>query len=193
MGVSSEIGALDETKTTATFERLSNKLTGCLTKGTERIPYLSGDVRFVVRISETGAAKWAFVKDSTIGDRKTEDCMLSALTNANWPKPVGGEGIAEKDFSWPAQERPPVEWSPAQLGKALQQAKPALSSCRASSGARALKVTLYVDVHGKPAGIGVSSSDEKGEKAAACVVSALERLTFPKPGSYAAKATISIE
>jgi hypothetical protein len=52
---------------------------------------------------------------------------------------------------------------------------------------------MYVDTDGKATAIGVSSADEKGAAAIGCVISALEGIKFPSPGSYAAKVTIEID
>ncbi|HVY48370.1 MAG TPA: AgmX/PglI C-terminal domain-containing protein [Minicystis sp.] len=194
-GVQQELGELDEKKTTATFDEVSGKLQKCFADGVGRLPYLSGEVRLVVRIAESGSARWAFAKDSTLGDRATEDCMLSVLKSASWPKPVGGEGVAEKGLSFDpgGDERPPVAWTPDRLGPALAKAKDAIAGCRRDAGTGPLGVTLYVNTDGKAEGVGVSGTDEKSEKAAPCVVSALRAMTFPSPGSWAAKVTLPPE
>ena len=192
--VESEVGGLDESRVKKAFEQSAGKLTACFNRGAERLPYLSGEVRFVIRIKSDGSPRVAFVKDSTLGDRATEECMLGALKAVPWPKPVGGnEGLAENSFTFEpgADERPPVAWSPEQLGTPFRKAKGELSRCRA--GASGLKVTMYVDTDGKPSAIGASSADERGEAAIACVISALQGITFPSPGSYAAKVTVPID
>lgn len=196
VAVSAEVGALDEEATRKSFERATKTMTRCFQKGTERVPFLAGDVAFYVRVAGDGSAKYVYLRDSTLGDRATEDCMLRALREAHWPAPVGGaEGEAKNDFHFEpgSDERPPVTWSPGQLGAPLRNAQQALRACRASVGAGPMKATLYVDTEGKPLAVGVSVSDEKGERAAPCVVDALKGLTYPSPGSYAAKATVAIE
>src|SRR5215218_7334132 len=47
--VESETGGLDEAGVKKTFERAAGELSACFNKGTERLPYLSGEVRFVLR------------------------------------------------------------------------------------------------------------------------------------------------
>lgn len=191
----SEVGALDESKVTATFQRSAEKLGACYAKGTEKLAYLAGEIRFVVRVARDGSTRWAFVEDSNLGDRETEACMLGVLKSLTWPKPEGGEGMAKNQFTFKPgdDERPPVAWSPDQLGAPYKRAKGALSACRKKAGAKPMKATFYVDTDGKPAAVGVSSADEKGEAAVNCVVSTLSGLTFPSPGSYASKVTIPIE
>jgi hypothetical protein len=194
-GIESEIGALDEGKVKHTFERVSSKLSACFNQGTQRIAYLAGDVHVVVRVAKDGSARWAYAKDSTLGDRETEACMLEALKAETWPKPEGGEGLAENTFSFEpgGDERPPVAWSPEQLGAQARGAKAAIAQCRKKAGTKSIKATLYVETDGKPSAVGVSSADERGEAAASCVVDALRALKFPSPGSYAAKVSVTVE
>ncbi|AUX41527.1 hypothetical protein SOCE26_029470 [Sorangium cellulosum] len=195
MSSSAEIGAMNEEKVQAAFERASHRLSRCYEKGVRRIPYLGGEIRFKVRVTEEGAARWAFVKESTLGDRETEACMLGVLKATRWPKPVGGEGLAENSFTFEpsSDERPPVPWTPDQLGTPYKKAQPALESCRSQAGASQLKATLYIDTDGKPLAVGVSSADERGEDAAECVAGALRDITFPSPGSYASKVSVDID
>lgn len=191
----SEIGGMDERKVQETFQRVSPKLSNCYAKGVARIPYLGGEILFKLRITEQGKVRWAFVKDSTLGDRETEVCMLEVLKATRWPKPLGGEGLAENSFTFEPSndERPPVEWTPDQLGKPFKKARPALESCRSQAGGTQLKATLYIDTDGKPVSVGVSSADERGESAAECIADALREVTFPSPGSYASKVSVSID
>jgi hypothetical protein len=193
--VESEVGALDETRVKQTFEHLSGRLSGCYATGQQRIAYLAGDVRFVVRVAKDGSARLAYTKDSTLGDRETEVCMLGVLRAASWPRPQGGEGIAENSFTFEpgSEERPPVAWSPEQLGPAYRNARSTLSQCRKKAGTRSIKATMYVETDGKAASVGVASADEKGEAAVGCVVDALKGLKFPSPGSYASKVSVTIE
>jgi hypothetical protein len=191
----SEVGGLNEAQVKQTFERAASKLSACFAKGTERLPYLGGEVHFMVCIKKDGTPRFAFVKDSNLGDRTTEECMLGVFKAISWPKPQGGDGLAENSYTFEpsADERPPVEWSPEQLGKPFRKAQASLSQCRTSAGAGALKATMYVEPSGKPSAVGVSGADEKADAAADCVISALKALTFPSPGSYAAKVSVTID
>jgi hypothetical protein len=193
--VETEIGALDDGKVKQTFEHASGRLNGCFTKGTARVAYLGGEVRFVVRVAKDGSARWAYIKDSTLGDRETESCMLDVLKGASWPRPEGGEGLAENTFSFDpgSEERPPVAWSPAELGPAQKKVKSALAKCKQEAGTKSLKATMYVETDGKAQSIGVASGDEKGDAAARCVIEALKAIKFPSPGSYASKVTVSTD
>lgn len=196
MGMASEIGALDEGQVKAVFQRVSKQFSSCYQRGTERVPYLAGEIAFKIRVTSEGKARWVFVKDSSLGDHETEACMVRALEGVSWPKPVDGEeGIAENSFAFEpgSDERMPIAWSPEQLGPKFRDAKGKLSQCRADAGTGPLKATLYVDTEGKAGSVGVSASDEKGKGAVACVVETLSGITFPSPGSYASKVSVTIE
>jgi hypothetical protein len=193
--VESEIGGLDDLKVKQTFEHLAGKLNGCYTTGSQRLAYMAGEVRFVVRVKKDGGARWAYLKDSTLGDRETEVCMLGILKGTSWPRPLGGEGLAENSFTFEpgGEERPPVAWSPEQLGSGQRKAKTALTQCRKQAGTRSLKATMYVETDGKASAVGIASGDEKGDAAADCVIQALKGIKFPSPGSYASKVSVSVE
>lgn len=186
-----EVGAMNEDEVTSIFQRSQSKLMRCFEKGSERIAYLGGKVRFAVRVDEQGKAKAVFMKESTLGDRQTERCMMDILMGVTWPAPQGGkEGRAESGFALEpdGDVREPVAWAEGDVGKSLRQAKEALSRCNAGGS---LKATLYVDTDGHVTSVGVAGSEPATEEAADCVVSALKGLTFNSPGSYAAKVTIA--
>jgi hypothetical protein len=197
MSIESEVGALDETKVEATFKRVSPGLMECFGKGSRALPYLSGEVRFAVRVNKQGEAALVYIKDSTLGDRSTEECMVGQLKSARWPAPQGGnEGLAENAFSFEPgnDERPAVDLAEENLGDRFKQkGKPALSRCRSEAGTGPIKATVYIDTEGKPVSAGASSEDERGEKAIPCVLAELRELTFPSPGSYAGKVTLTID
>lgn len=194
--IESEVGALDSAKVQAVFDAASGALKECYERGVGRIGFLAGEIKLAVRVGEDGSAKYTYVKESTLGDRQTEACMLGVLGKQTWPKPEGGkEGNADTTFTFDPgdEERPPVEWSEARMGDAFKKAKAGLSQCRQSAGAGPMKATLYVETDGKALGVGVSGADAKSEEAASCVVDLLMGVKYASPGSYAAKVTIDID
>jgi hypothetical protein len=193
--VESEIGGLDDVKVKHKFEQVSVSLSRCFSDGERNVAYMSGDIHFVIRIKKDGSARWAYVKDSTLGDRDTEACMLRVLKGTTWPQPQGGEGLAENTFTFDSggEERPPIAWTPKQLGPAHDKVRKALAQCKQQAGTRSLTATLYIDTDGKAASVGVASGDEKGDDAAQCVIDSLKPLKYPSPGSYASKVSVSVE
>ncbi len=195
MGSESEIGGLDESKVKQVFQKAAPRLSACYDKGAERLPYLAGEVSFRLRITGTGGVRWAHVKDSSLGDRATEECMLAILKSASWPRPEGGEGLAENSFTFEpgGEERAPIAWSSEQLGQPFRKAHGALTKCRTGAGTGAIKATLYVDTDGRVSAVGVATADERGDTAVSCVIDTLKGLTFPSPGSYASKVSVTID
>lgn len=194
--IESEVGALDMKQVSAVFESAGESLKDCYARGVGRVAFLAGEIRLAVRVGEDGSARYAYVKDSTIGDRATEACMLGVLKKRTWPKPQGGkEGNADTPFAFDPgdEERPPVEWAESRMGDAYTKSKAALARCRTSAGAGPMKATLYVDTEGKALAVGVSGADSKSEDAASCVVDLLMGLKYASPGSYAAKVTVAID
>ena len=193
--VESEVGALDQAKVKAAFQKSQDRLMACYTKGAQRLAYLSGEVKFFVRVAKDGSARRAYLEESTLGDRETERCMIDVLKGVGWPRPEGGEGEARHSLTFVPgdDERMPVSWSVEQLGAPYKNARPKLAQCRKKAGAKPMKATLYVETDGKPAAVGVSIADERGEEAVDCVIAALSSVKFPSPGSFASKVTIPIE
>src|SRR5262245_46187310 len=126
--VESELGALDSSKVQAIFDAAGPELKQCYMRGVGRIGFLGGDIKISVRVNEDGSTKHVFVKESTLGDRTTETCMLGVLKKQTWPKPQGGkEGTADTNYNFDPgdEERPPVEWSEGRMGDGYKKAKSA--------------------------------------------------------------------
>lgn len=191
---SAEIGALDEEKVDKTFRRAQGALEECLRNGAERVEFLGGAVSFFLKIDSSGRLDHAHIEKSTLGDRETEKCMLSALRARSWPKPVGGEhGLARKSFEFdpPNDVRPPTEWDGSEVAPTLDELKDRITECK-SAHSGAFEATLYVATDGSVLAAGVTPPDERGEQAVDCLVDALKSARFSSPGSWPAKVTFSL-
>lgn len=192
LNIEAEVGAMNEAQVASTFQKASDALLGCFTKGTERIAFLSGTTHVYVRVDATGKPIHTYMKRSTLGDRDTEACMIKVLSSRSWPSPVGGrEGIAETDFTFdPLPGRQPVAWSEADAGKNVAKARAAIDECGRGARAGKLSATLYVDTDGSVLAAGVAGEEPGTEEAASCVVSKLKDVKLNSPGSFAAKLTL---
>ena len=143
--IQQELGSIDERGVEVAFQNLGGSLEKCHTEGRDRVELLAGDVRVFMRIGADGKAKYGWFEHSTLGERATEKCILSALSNASWPKPIGGEAEVRHQFGWEAgQERQPTAWAADKVTTAIDadpDAKRALAACKAGSE---LKLTAYV-------------------------------------------------
>ena len=192
--MSSELGGLNEAKVNETFESSIRELQGCLSRGANRIEFLGGAVSFFLEVDEAGQVSQAYLEQSSLGDRKTEKCMLGALKTKSWPKPVGGKvGHARKsfDFDPPNDVRPPTEWGSENVEKALAEKASAIDECKDGSRGT-FTATMYVDTEGNPIAVGVTPPDADGERAVDCLVDVLKQSQYPSPGSWPAKVTFSL-
>jgi hypothetical protein len=197
MKVSSELGELDERATDMAFQKAQSGLAQCFSEGLARVDYLSGEVSMFVRIGENGAAKIARLASSTLGDRRTETCMVSVLQRAAWPKPAGGEGEAKKTLTFdpPSDVRAPSSWPGDRVSSAVATHRGKLKSCQAEGQGR-FSITAYVgpDSHhgGKVLAVGGASKAPEDDAKLDCVLDAIKEWKLPSPGSYAAKVTFSL-
>ena len=206
---SQELGSIDEMATNHTFEGLTSKFLDCQKQGMERVEFLAGDARFFLRIAQDGTVRWAYLEDSTLGDRDTEKCMLQVVSSAHWPQPDGGEAEVQKSISFDSGDaRPPVSWRSDKVANVLlQEGSDALKCKGATRGT--FKVTAYVQpgdpdahphkghkhaetAHGKVMAVGVAPPNKDGESKSDCIVDAVKDWKMPSPGGYAAKVTFTL-
>jgi hypothetical protein len=193
--MSSELGEIDEAATRKTFDRVKPALMRCYTAGLERVEYLAGDIKFYIRVKQDGHLRWGFVEQSTLGDRKTESCMVGVLGDTQWPLPEGGEAEVHHGmgFDAPSNVRAPTDWSPDRVAAAVGKQGDAIAACR-QHGSGSIQVTAYVAPdHGAgrvlAAGASAPSSDAASD--IDCVLGVVRGMKVPSPGSYAAKVTFS--
>lgn len=194
MRSSSEIGGMSEEKVDAAFKKVLGSLESCLNRGTERVEFLGGSVSFFLQVDANGKVDESYLEHSTLGDRETEKCMLSAVRGRTWPKPVGGmHGLARKsfDFDPPNDVRPPVEWDSEQVKSALKKLSDKLDECR-DGVSGPFEATAYVSAEGRVLAAGVTPPNAAGERAVDCLVSAIREGSFPSPGSWPAKVTFQL-
>src|SRR3954470_3962116 len=70
----SEIGGLNEEAMDRAFASL--EVQRCLTEGSSRLSAIGGEFKLRLRIDREGSARWAYVSESTLGDRATEKCLI---------------------------------------------------------------------------------------------------------------------
>jgi hypothetical protein len=195
MAIMGEIGGLNQSQVERVFKKASGKLAGCMNDGSRRIEFLGGTISFYLLIDQSGSVAHSHVKESTLGDRSTEKCMLEVLAAQTWPKPVGGQqGKAEYDnimFDPPSDVRPPVDWGESDIEEELSKLGEDLDNCR-DGVSGTFSATMYVGTNGKPLGVGMAPPGEQGGDAIDCLVDVLMSATYPSPGSWPAKVSFSL-
>jgi hypothetical protein len=192
--IEAEVGALDEKKVNDAFEAARSEINACLKSANDAMSYkvVGGDIEVEIRVKNDGSVRWSYPTRSTLGHRATERCILDALSKQAWPKPEGGdEGIARTSYGIDAPGRPAVEWSAGDVGEGGAELGGKLRGCARQAGGGGLSVTVYVDPDGKVLSAGAAASDENGIEALECAVDAALGTTFPSPGSYPAKVTLT--
>lgn len=215
--VQQELGSIDERAVQSTFAKLQGQLAKCQTQGRDRVEYLAGDVKLLLRIDQGGRVRYGYLEESSLGDRETERCMLGVFSATHWPKPIGGEAEVRNAFGFdPGGERQPTPWGPEKVMNAIDGAKELkkdLEKCKATG----VKITGYV-VHdeghkdhnkpkngdrpgaknhkdrrgGKFSAVGVSAPTKEAAEKVDCVLDAIKELRLPSPGSYAAKVSFTL-
>jgi len=194
VGVSAEIGGLNEDKVDKVFQRTLPDFQTCLDDGAKRVEFLGGGVSFFLKINEHGKIDHAHLEKSTLGDRDTEKCMLDTLRKKRWPKPVGGvHGLARKsfDFDPPNDVRAPTSWDSDKVSDAIGKLSKKVSACKEGTNG-AFEATVYVSTDGSVLAAGVTPPDEAGESNVDCLVGVLKGATLPSPGSWPAKVTFTL-
>jgi hypothetical protein len=171
-----EIGGMNEDAMDKAFSSL--KIMDCVARGAERVNELGGQVKLKLRIDREGGVKWAYLAESTLGDRDTEKCVIDLARARTWPKPLGGEGLAEKVYAVDAPKAP-AELDARNVGGAVARARTDVQKCRGKVRG-AFVATVYVGRDGSVASAGVAVPSEDGEAVADCVVEALRKLKFQR-------------
>ena len=196
LGMTAELGQIDEAATIKTFDRVRPTLMSCYTAGLGRLEYLAGDVKFFMRVKADGHVHWVFLEQTTLGDRTTEKCMLDALTATQWPLPEGGEAEVHQGlgFDPPPDARPPTSWGSDRVAAALGKHAKDVAACKQGDSGT-FQVTAYVE-HKAPGGHILSSGSTAPTAASAgkvdCLLGVVNELRVPSPGSYPAKVSFTL-
>jgi hypothetical protein len=192
--VQQELGSIDPAAVQRTWNGLQTTFDTCRRQGMQRVEYLHGDVKFFVRVGSDGRARWAYLEDSTIGDRDTEACFMDAVRNAPWPKPDGGDAEVRNSFGFDPEGRAPASWTSDRIASILGKNDKDLLKCK--KGLRAeVHVTMYVEPNkkeGKVQAVGASVPAKDADEKIECILNEVRGWKLPSPGSWAAKVEFRI-
>lgn len=162
----------------------------CFTARYDDLEILSGDVTIGFRIAIDGRVASAKLLSSTLGDRETERCILSAARTIRFSRPSGGEAEATHSFgvALPEDTRAPEVWPSQRVSRQLGGGA-ALRSCGRGEGP--LTAAIYIGPGGRPLAAGASG--DLDDRALDCVAKKLSSLRYDDPGSYPAKVIVRYE
>jgi len=186
----SEIGGMREEATVKAFERLGEPVLDCVKQNTKRVRQLGGTFVISIRVGREGRAVWAYLSESNLGDRATERCILDLARGNDWPKPVGGEGLATRSFQVDP-ESVPVELEAKRIKPALKYGAKSFAQCRKAVRGRFM-ATAYVRPDGRVEAAGVAPPREDLEETADCFADTVKKMKFGSPGRKGAKVTFEV-
>jgi hypothetical protein len=174
----SEIGGLNEEAVARSFERMNDDVQTCFAKGTTKVSAFGGHVKMKLRIDPQGALKWAYMAESTLGDRDTEKCLLDVARAKSWPQPIGGDGLAERayDVDPPA---PAKDLDSKKFKVAVALVNKETAKCRKKgTWGTVFRVTAYLRYDGLPITVGIAPPNEKGEDVIDCMIKIIKKVKF---------------
>jgi hypothetical protein len=188
--VEGDVGGLSQEDVDEVFQKLGPEVQRCAEAELRRNEAFGGTCTVHLRIGRDGQARWAYLKQSTLGDRSTEQCILEAVRARDWPKPLGGEGEAVHDFTIESGTEIP-SWSSTQVRKVQALVRHAASACVRRTKGR-FWVTVYVRGDGSVLGTGVAPPSAPADVQSDCVVAGLQKLNLGRQKNRLSKATFRI-
>jgi hypothetical protein len=191
-----DLGAIAPEVQKRRLAELKPKWTACYQDAHEHNETLSGTITFTLRTNKDGTVKWAYVTDSSIGDRGVEKCVIDSIKAADWGTPVDArEGeIKSHTFGWESDDDArALPGEESQVMPAIKKVKAKIDACRKDAGATgSMTATLTVAPKGKPLAVGIAISDPSADGAIDCVADVLRGLTYTNKSSQPIKVTVAI-
>jgi hypothetical protein len=179
--VTSDLGGLNEEAMGRAFGSLDRPIQACLDAATGRLSVLGGRFVLKLRIAPDGKPRWAYLSESTLGDREAERCVLDLVRGQDWPKPLGGDGHAERAYEIDARAQP-GELEEKWVRPAVAKARTNAWKCRKARQRGKIQVTAYIAGDGRVLAAGLAPPNERIEEAADCIAEAVRKVRFGKVG-----------
>lgn len=188
----SEIGGLNEEAVARVFERMNGDVQNCFAQGTTKVSSLGGHLKMKLRIDSQGALKWAYMSESTLGDRDTEKCLLDAARAKSWPLPVGGDGLAERAYDVDPTS-PVKDLETKKFKNALALVNKETAKCRKKgTWGTVFRGTAYLRYDGLPVAVGIAPPNEKGEEVIDCMIKIVKKIKFGSIGRRLGKLSFDL-
>jgi hypothetical protein len=192
------VGIMGTIPTIRIHERFEMKLRSferCFREREKLLPYIGGHVEFYLRVALNGSVRWVYLRNSSVGDRKTERCLLDIVRRMKFPRPRGG---GEAEIGWDFDRDPdpdvrvPVKLDARRAAYLVRENARPIAACGIPSST--VTVTAYVAPGGRVAAAGAHSSYRRAAEDAVldCVTEKVSGWTLPDPGSYAGKISFDV-
>ncbi len=164
----------------------------CFTRHGSGFDVLGGRMVLAFRIARSGEVRWVHPRESTVGDRDTERCVVQVARRVRFPRPQGGEAEASWSFQMDPPEgvRPPVSLHASQFEPLTAAHSVAL---RSTCGPGPFRVTAYVAPGGTLLRLGAAAASPEAAARLDCVLDQVRTWDdWPDPGSYVGKGTFQV-
>jgi hypothetical protein len=184
-------GTLSQNEIQGALEPRMLKFAQCVQRRSEQLDVISGGMALEFHVALDGKVGSVYPRESSLGDREAERCVLALAQATRFPAPHGGEA----DFSWSFEVPPddsvrePVALSAEDVAGVIVQNRALID---ATCGTGSYLVTAYIDPSGKVAAVGAAARDAPSALNLDCVTEAIENFVFASPGSYVAKVTFPL-
>lgn len=190
VGVEGLMGTISAMAVQRALEPKIGRFFSCFSQRTRDVEVLGGRIVLAFRVRTDGSVLWVYPRESNIGDRETERCMLEVAANTRFSRPQGGEA----EFSYPLEldtaedVRPPTFWDASRVSSNVERVRGEIVDC----GSGPFHVTVYVAPGGRVIAAGASTSEQTQSDALECVADAVRSWSMPDPGSYPAKVSFDL-
>jgi hypothetical protein len=194
MQIEGTLGTISQRAIEDGLQRNLPRIARCFSDRYGAIDVLGGHLDMAFRVKLDGNVRWVYLRDSTVGDRETERCILNILSRIQFRRPAGGEAefVTPLDLDPPEDVRPAVEW-PASRVASLASSEGAALLARCGASGQVVRVTAYVAPGGQGMAAGaVVDSPDATAAALDCVAAGVQGWRFADPGSYPAKVTFEL-
>lgn len=184
------MGTISSTAVQRALEPKIGRFFHCFSQRSNAVQVLGGRIVLAFRVRVDGSVLWVYPRESTLGDRETERCMLDVAAGVRFSPPNGGEA----EFSYPLEldpaddVRPATFWDASRVASNVDRVRGEIVDC----GTGPFQVTLYVAPGGRVIAAGASTPDQEQADALDCVAQAVRGWSMPDPGSYPAKVTFGL-
>ncbi|MBI2395779.1 MAG: AgmX/PglI C-terminal domain-containing protein [Deltaproteobacteria bacterium] len=189
-----DLGAVDPSVWKKKVESLKSSWNDCYLAEQKKHPVVEGKLTFTVRTHKDGSVKWAYVKQSDLGSRTVEKCIIDSIKAQNFGPPMDAkEGeVQGHTYGWALDDddRPADPGAQDSVWPVLEKAKGKLGACRNGSKGKMI-ATLYIDKGGKPLSAGVAIDDPALDASVDCVVDVLMGLKYVNKASWPTKVSVS--
>jgi hypothetical protein len=177
-------GTLNKDDVHQTMEAYQPVFDACIAQSRRTLRWVSGAIQFAFQVDADGRVAVLRPTSSTIGHRELEQCLITGVQAAQFPKP---SGRASAEFSWgmtvdPAGSQPPAAMKPKLLAPVVRKhARELYRVCEVRRRRHRFRITAYVTPSGSVLSAGGLGSSPQAQERVDCILEQVAKWQMPKP------------